>query len=432
MPNNLYLGNCLEVMRTLPDDSVDACVTDPPYGLSFMGKRWDYDVPGVEIWREVLRVLKPGGLLLSFGGTRTYHRMVVNIEDAGFEIRDQIQWIYGSGFPKSLDVSKAIDKVAKQEGEYGEPKSAAHAGWIERGRMRADEGHEGYQRPWMQNVEAVDRNARQYLPATDAAKQWEGWGTALKPANEPIVMARKPFKGTVAENVQTWGTGALNIDGCRVQYQSDSDRNRAIASSSENSECEINGSHRWGYIPVKRTGGGSSGRFPTNVIHDGSDEVLAGFPQSKTGNINAGIYKDKESESVARGRFAGWNNKRHQGDSGSAARFFYCAKASKSDRNEGLESNHHPTVKPTELMRYLCRLITPPNGTVLDPFMGSGSTGVACILENCNFIGIEKDMNYFTIAKQRINSRVQQPGLFDIPRHEIETDYFEMEETDLF
>ena len=209
----LHLGDCLETLRTMPDNSVDSIVTDPPYGLSFMGKKWDYDVPSVEIWAECLRVLKPGGHLLAFAGTRTQHRMAVRIEDAGFEIRDMIAWVYGSGFPKSLDVSKAIDKAAGVEGSFGEPKSAAHAGWIERGRMRGDEGHEGYQRPWMADTEAVDKNARKYIGGTEAARQWQGWGTALKPALEPITVARKPLVGTVAANVLQHGTGAPGI-GC--------------------------------------------------------------------------------------------------------------------------------------------------------------------------------------------------------------------------
>lgn len=322
----LHLGDCLETLRTMPDNSVDSIVTDPPYGLSFMGKRWDYDVPSVEIWAECLRVLKPGGHLLAFAGTRTQHRMAMRIEDAGFEIRDMIAWVYGSGFPKSMDVSKAIDKAAGVEGSFGEPKSAAHAGWIKRGRMRGDEGHEGWQSPWMADTEAVDKNARKYIGGTEAARQWQGWGTALKPALEPITVARKPLVGTVAANVLQHGTGALNIDGCRI---------------------------------------GAAGRWLANLIHDGSEpaDLL-----------------------------------------GEAARFFYCAKASRKDRGDG---NTHPTVKPTDLMRYLCRLVTPPGGIVLDPFMGSGSTGKAAMREGFRFIGCEMSPEYLEIARARIESALK-------------------------
>lgn len=349
MSYEVHHGDCLEVMKSLPDNSVDAVVTDPPYGLSFMGKRWDYDVPSVEIWQEVLRVLKPGGHLLSFGGTRTYHRMVVNIEDAGFEIRDQIQWIYGSGFPKSLNVGN-------------------------------------------------------------------GFGTALKPANEPICLARKPLIGTVAENVKTHGTGAINIDGCRVATSELTPRNNAIG---QNGWKNSSG----GYIEPSPLG-----RFPANVIHDGSEEVVGLFPQTTSGALKP--YKENHINASSF-QFEREKTFTQEANSGSAARFFYCPKASKADRNAGLEGfeekerptlnnyvspsegrtapkngspqrNHHPTVKPTELMRYLCRLITPPNGTVLDPFAGSGSTGKAAILEGFSFIGIEREKEYAEIARARI------------------------------
>jgi DNA methylase len=255
----LYLADCRTVLPTL--GPVDAIVTDPPYELGFMGKKWDesgiaYD-PAV--WRECLRVLKPGGHLLAFGGSRTYHRLACAIEDAGFEIRDQIMWLYGSGFPKSLDVSKAIDKAAGVEGRYGEPKSAAHAGWIDRGRMRGEDGHEGYQRPWMEDAEAVDRNARKYISGTEAGRQWDGWGTALKPAHEPIVVARKPLIGTVAENVLQHGTGALNIDGCRVG------ETRGVPVSHSKADSEIGAIGISGKrLPDELDA--NMGRWPANVI----------------------------------------------------------------------------------------------------------------------------------------------------------------------
>lgn len=319
MQYQIINSDSLEYLRSLQDNVFDSIVTDPPYGLHFMGKKWDYDIPSVEIWRECLRVLKPGGHLLSFAGTRTQHRMIVNIEEAGFQIRDMIAWVYGSGFPKS------------------------------------------------HNLKDV----------------WQGWGTALKPALEPITLARKPFTGTIAENVQTHGTGAINIDGCRAEN---------CAKSFTDNRTEKKNDVYGKFNPADYDA--SKGRWPANLIHDGSEEV-------------AGLF-------------------------GPTTRFFYCAKASKNDRDEGLEGceevsagirtgrkdhsagingyagasgsakNFHPTVKPTALMRYLCRLVTPPGGTILDPFMGSGSTGKAAKIEGFNFVGVEKEKEYCEIAERRI------------------------------
>lgn len=358
MTITLLNGDCRKALKALPDNSIDACVTDPPYGLSFMGKAWDYDVPGVETWREVLRVLKPGGHLLSFFGSRTYHRGVLPIEDAGFEIRDQIMWLYGSGFPKSHNLG------------------GAH----------------------------------------------EGWGTALKPAHEPIVVARKPFAGTTARNVLAHGTGALNIDGCRVGDEI-IDNSKADPTRFKKFK-EQDGNERKTFTPNGKI---STGRWPANVIHDGSDEATAGFPQSKG---QQGDVKGNEPSDITNGIYGKYNDRLpspKRGDEGSAARFFYCAKTSKRDRDEGLDleptvttdgravsidnpylrgettrKNNHPTVKPTDLMRYLCRLITPPGGKVLDPFMGSGSTGKAAALEGFSFVGVELDPAYLEIAKARI------------------------------
>jgi site-specific DNA-methyltransferase (adenine-specific) len=372
--HELHHGNCLDILRTLPDASVDAVVTDPPYGLSFMGKRWDYDVPSVEIWEQCLRVLKPGGYLLAFAGTRTQHRMAVRIEDAGFEIRDMIAWMYGSGFPKSLDVSKALDKAAgakreivgqwKPTGTARPSKGKSHSA----AKTTADCGYD------------PDTNAMVDItaPATEAAKQWQGWGTALKPAMEPITMARKPFRGTVADNVQAYGTGAINIDGCRIG----NDLIKTMAKSQgEGFQTDYNGCEESTHL----------GRWPANVLHDGCEDVLRGM--------------------------------------GEAARFFYTPKACKEDRDDGCEMmearqyshdgrtkplenayqrnesearNFHPTVKPTDLMRYLCRMVTPPGGIVLDPFTGSGSTGRGAVLEGFRFIGCEMDADYIEIAKARI------------------------------
>lgn len=362
---DLRLGSNLDVLPTLADNSVDAIVTDPPYELGFMGKSWDSTgiAFNLDVWRECLRVLKPGGHLLAFSGSRTYHRMAVAIEDAGFQIRDQIMWIYGSGFPKSLDVSKAIDN---------------QAGSKRADRVIAEAGVSGsHENP----TKAILNKG---TPVTPEAQQWQGWGTALKPAHEPIVLARKPLVGTVAANVLEWGTGGLNIDGSRVGTTVETWPSTRNYSSKEMSRP---GSTMANDAETQLTGDAPAGRFPANVIHDGLAEE--------------------------------W------------ARYFYCAKASKRDRNEGLEGfeairvhdgrkagnkggsnprnrtndlkvNHHPTVKPTDLMRYLCKLITPPGGTVLDPFMGSGSTGKGAIIEGFDFIGIELSEEYLAIAKARI------------------------------
>jgi DNA modification methylase len=387
----LHHGDCLEVMATMADNSVDAIVTDPPYGLSFMGKNWDHGVPGEAFWREALRVAKPGAHLLAFGGTRTFHRLAVAIEDAGWEIRDCVMWVYGSGFPKSLDVSKAIDKAAGAErevvGEYDtrgiqEPSKSG----------KTSSGISG-----LQNVHfhqgCKSKITPITAPATPEALQWQGWGTALKPAWEPVIVTRKPLEGTVAANVLKHGTGAINIDGCRVgtdavdyENQKKKQHKAAMGQSSRLNSYELNRN----YEPS------ATGRWPANVIHDGSEKVVGLFPvtgnnwrASKGSGAGAGMFG--VSGGVTQG----------QDDSGSAARFFYCAKASKRDRGEG---NTHPTVKPTDLMRYLCRLVTPPDGIVLDPFMGSGSTGKAAILEGFQFIGIEREAEYLAIAKARIKA----------------------------
>ena len=346
---HLWLGDCVDVLPLMGENSIDAVVCDPPYGLAFMGKAWDHGVPNADVWRAVLRVLKPGGHLLAFGGTRTYHRMACAIEDAGFEIRDQIGWVFGSGFPKSKNL----------DGEHA------------------------------------------------------GWGTALKPAWEPVVLARKPLAGTVAANVQKHGTAALNIDGCRVAMSSEDAAYIAERIRGFNATRSIGGDgiYAGGGKAFDRSAAydASKGRWPANLIHDGSDEVMALFPGA-SGQL----------------------------DAGSAARFFYCAKASKADREGGCDEltpihrpngnkwtdqdyrvargerppsaesgplrNHHPTVKPTDLMRYLCRLVTPPGGVVLDPFMGSGSTGRGALLEGFRFIGIEREADYFCIAQARISA----------------------------
>lgn len=335
---DLRNGDCLDVLAELDADSVDAIVTDPPYGLSFMGKAWDKTVPSVDVWRECLRVLKPGGHLLAFAGTRTQHRMAVAIEDAGFEIRDMIAWVYGSGFPKSHDVAKGIDKAAGAVRDVVGVAGRSGAG---------------------RNCMSGDFTGGEYMttaPATPDAARWQGWGTALKPALEPITVARKPLAGTVAANVLSHGTGAINVDGCRVG----TDGGTRKGTFPKEGSVSAYGNGINGACEIVSTG---AGRWPANLIHDGSDE-----PADLLGD---------------------------------AARFFYCAKTSKADRNDGAR-NPHPTVKPTALMRYLCRLVTPPGGVVLDPFMGSGSTGRGAVAEGFAFVGIEMDPEYLAIAEARI------------------------------
>lgn len=383
----LLKGNCLEQMRSLPDNSVDSIVTDPPYGISFMAKKWDYDVPSVEVWKEAMRVLKPGGHALIACGTRTQHRMVVNIEDAGFEIRDVVSWIYGSGFPKSLNISKAIDKAAGAEREvtgYKKLNEKDKKTYIPNGKDQMFEG-----------LVQGDKKMQITAPATEAAKQWDGWGTALKPSSEFFTLCRKPLsEKTIAANVLKWGTGGINIDGCRVGTE--------VLTNQGGMSRWNNYRHGDNKYPCDVPATEVTGRFPANLIYDGSQEVLELFPET---------------------------------NQGSAARFFYCAKASKKDRDEGLEGeekpsymvesgsktsgkngkryerktahkNTHPTVKPTALMQYLCRLITPTGGVVLDPYMGSGSTGKAAIKEGFGFVGCELDEDYFLIASQRIKNEL--------------------------
>ncbi len=405
---DLHLGDCLEVLRTLPDCSVDAVVTDPPYGLAFMGKRWDCDVPTVEVWAECLRVLKPGGHLLAFAGTRTQHRMAVRIEDAGFEIRDMIAWVYGSGFPKSLDVSKAIDREAGAEREVvgsrrltGTARIKGHAAFGATS-GRSEEAYQG--------GSEINETLLLTAPATPEAQQWSGWGTALKPALEPITMARKPLEGTVAANVLAHGTGGLNVDGCRVAHGDDVDLS-AVQRQQADSGGQITRNGAFDSWKGKEVATYKpSGRWPANLIHDGSDEVVGLFPLQQSGALNrANITADNGIYGAAPRERTG----EYAPSSGSAARFFYTAKASRDDRDHG---NNHPTVKPTDLMRYLCRLVTPPGGLVLDPFMGSGSTGKAAMLEGFRFVGIEREVQYHAIAERRIRMAAaagHQPSLLE-------------------
>jgi len=478
-------------MQGIPEDSIDSIVTDPPYGLKFMGKVWDHGVPGIPFWQECLRVSKPGAHMLAFGGTRTHHRLMVAIEDAGWEIRDTLMWVYGSGFPKSLDVSKAIDKSYPRHGLFERfalhfreqrkikdisqkeiaicfpSKTGGLTGcvWNWENAMNVptmeqwtilhpllDLSKEFL--PLIERIEAerkivgkgfrIDRHTSSVpygsgtpdgeynltVPTTDAAKQWNGWGTALKPAWEPIILCRKPLEGTVSENVQKWGTGGINIDGCRVALNGDKPRIANIDESYTNT-------YGWAKGGIQKSGTmPQSGRFPANLIHDGSDEVLASFPDSKgqcgdvrgtepshTGDENTSCYGEYQRIATSK-----------RNDNGSAARFFYSAKADTEERNkylkgkpfqkvndgrdtpidnafqrgETMRKNIHPTVKPIDLLQYLCRLITPPKGLILDPFAGSGSTGIAAHNEGFDYLLIEIEQEYADIARMR-NAQVRLP-----------------------
>lgn len=467
----LINGDCLIELKGLDDNSVDSVVTDPPYELGFMGKAWDSSgiAFNVDVWKECLRVLKPGGHILAFGGTRTYHRMTVAIEDAGFQIRDCIAWMYGSGFPKSHNIGKSIDKLQGNEREVVGPGNSG------RDMTGGSYGNQSDKQPMTFDV-------------TKGNSQWEGWGTSLKPAFEPVVMGRKPFKGTVVDNVLEYGTGGINIDECRIGSEggtkkSDIEKvgdvatNFTIGKQNIKNKVENIGEGRWpanvildeeaGKILDEQSGktkstkwkkqynssvsetfgggnknennsygdeGGASrffycpkaskqdrnedttlfglhptiqhervettlGRWPANVM---LDEEAGKILDEQSGTTYSGPTKPKKDYSG--GVFGGGNSPiDYHANSGGASRFFYCPKASKKDRNEGLD-NIHPTVKPTALMEYLIRLVTPKGGIVLDPFMGSGSTGKGAVLNDNGFIGIELSPEYFLIAESRIKS----------------------------
>lgn len=416
----VFHGSCLDILPTLADNSVDAVVCDPPYELGFMGKKWDSSgvAFNVAVWEQCLRVLKPGGHLLAFGGSRTWHRLAVAIEDAGFELRDSIAWLYGSGFPKSLDVSKAIDKAAGVEREVVGSKITRIPG-----------GNTFAQDEWTQNARAISE-VDITAPATTEAQQWQGWGTALKPAFEPVVVARKPVEGTVANNVLVWGVGGLNIDGTRIGTTVETwpaTRNYSAKEMSRPGSTQADDAEK------QETGPAPAGRWPSNVMLDEYTAALvdeqSGVSVSKSGGISsretAAVYG--KHKSTPRGG---------HDDSGGASRFFYVAKASKRDRNEGLDDldaqrhsdrikddgiggdnprnrsnqakqNFHPTVKPTDLMRQLVRLVTPPGGIVLDPFTGSGSTGKAALLEGFDFIGCELTEDYLPIIEGRLRYAIE-------------------------
>jgi site-specific DNA-methyltransferase (adenine-specific) len=410
MKIDLYNSECLEKLKSLPDDSIDAVVTDPPYGLSFMGKKWDYDVPSVAIWEECLRVLKPGGYVLAFSSSRTYHRMAVRVEDAGFEIRDQLMWIYGSGFPKSHNIGKAIDKL--------------------KGKERKVVGKNPNHRTTTGLLKLGFQDGKASSTITKGSSEWEGWGSALKPAHEPIVMARKPLsEKSLAENVLKWGTGGINIDACRIGSEILTHKGAgksnigAVGGSFENGTKE-------GLVFT------SEGRFPANIILDEEAGKILD-EQSGTTKTKADLnYKHNKTNSDSE-IFKSRGTYTPRADEGGASRFFYCAKVSTKERNKGCDdlekkdkagkgfrpnhgvkaelgedgnpygrwgkiANNHPTVKPIALMEYLIKLVSKEEATILDPFMGSGSTGIAAKKLNRNFVGIEMDEGYYTIASKRI------------------------------
>lgn len=485
----LYHGDNREVLKHLDANSLDACVTDPPYELGFMGRHWDASGIAYDkyLWAEVWRVLKPGGHLLAFGGTRTWHRLACAIEDAGFEVRDSIAWMYGSGFPKSLDVSKAIDKKRDDRAEVLQVTSeiarlrdlagltnrdldnafgfAGMAGhwtsiksqptvptveqwavlrdminpdqWLdaEVWRLNGRKGTPGEAWAEREVVGVSPHSANRATnigyesglraegertitaPATPAAQQWQGWGTALKPAFEPIVVARKPLTGTVAENVQQYGTGALNIDGCRIGYASDADKDKALAGDAFKrkdtsdkgwSRPWMEDAERVAQMNAESKERAQNGRWPANVILDESQAAeldrqsgmttgRVGMTQYGSGtNSVFGTYARTEQSTVIDGT----------PDFGRASRFFYTAKADSSERPR-VDGIGHPTVKPLDLMRYLVRLVTPPGGTVLEPFAGSGTTAEACIIEGFRCVAIEITDDYLPLIMQRITKPIE-------------------------
>ncbi len=458
MSIRLIRGDSRVVLPTLAENSVDAVVCDPPYeltsgkrggtgaaslntkspagrsriGTGFMSLRWD--ATGIAhdpaFWAEVLRVLKPGGYLLAFGGSRTFHRLACAIEDAGFELRDAVLnlheaetvevavrdcpwllgWFTGEGFPKSLNIARAVDRALGAEGERGELKSDRHAAMVRTGRVGA--GKTGGWASTSHTLDQIDATAREYLPATDEAKLWKGWGTQLKPSFEPIVMARKSHRGTVAQNVLMHGVGGLNIDGCRIPVE---DEAYARNHSGDRGHAGTRSRDKLGSTDLSPGGGRASslGRWPANTVHDGSASVVSMFPREAGAASPVG---GKEPSQASTGRVTGERDRvpgAFHNDAGSAARFFWHPKASTSDRNDGLppgRSNEHPTLKPTLLMRWLVRLVMPPARPgqpapiVLDPFSGSGSTMKAAELEGFDGIGIEQEAEHVETARYRVGA----------------------------
>jgi len=454
MENKILQGDCIEEMKKLEDNSIDAIITDPPYELGFMGKGWDGTgiAYNVDLWKEALRVLKSGGFLLSFGGTRTYHRMAVAIEDAGFEIRDTIMWLYGSGFPKSLNIGKQIDKMQGNERKVvGIDKQSSQDLRDVGKKVKEIEGIDKLSFGLIENAE------RKNLKITKGNSQWEGWGTSIKPAHEPIVVARKPLsEKNVALNVLKWGTGGINIDGCRIGYKSENDK-----SAVDRKNKIFQGVNNKDYNGIKFVNKernlemNQQGRFPANIILDEeAGKMLDEQTEGKVGNGHWSKTKVTGFGEFGSGKSEYYGVGEKDNDKGGASRFFYCAKASKSERNYGckemedkensitnqswkckicnkfqlsenqdickcknpewikpISKNNHPTVKPIKLMEYLIKLVTKKGATVLDPFLGSGTTAIACIKQQRNIIGIEKEEEYIKIIKARLKPYLEQRKL---------------------
>ena len=424
-------GDCLEVMNQIPDNSIETIITDPPYGLRFMGKKWDYDVPIIEIWKECLRVLKPGGTALVFAGSRTQHRMAINIEDAGFILKDCIMWLYGTGFPKATDISKQIDKKLGTQRESLGPNSAYRENHLKNNSWREGENRKN------------TALGSEFLtsPGSKEAREWDGWKShGLKPAYEPILVVMKPNNGSYAENALKYGVAGLNIDGGRIEVDSNDENIR------DHTKHKRKTNSIWGQAEGAKKNLGEKGRYPANII---LDEEAAALLDQQSGTLTSGGFKKgdpiKESDNVC---MSGKNYKRERTqdfitNSGGASRFFYCAKASPAERNAGCDRlplnepnygknmsssdkgtisgsvnptrNNHPTVKPISLMEYLCNLTKiPTGGTVLDPFMGSGTTAMAACQTRRKFIGIEKEKKYFDIAVKRYKNETRQLRLCDL------------------
>jgi len=396
--NKIYNMNCLEGLKLLDDNSIDSIVTDPPYELGFMGKKWDNTgiSYNVDLWKECLRVLKPGGHLLSFGGSRTYHRMACAIEDAGFEIRDQIMWVYGSGFPKSRNISKDMDievpaapgRKAISKREKVKAESDMLSQWHVQNGYRKDQ----------QSLHLAEEGlltTTSNIPVSENAIKWDGWGTCLKPAHEPIVVARKPLsEKKVADNVLKWNTGGINIDDCRIElngdYKSKSNGRPSLTGLGDN------------YNPDNANKPDDVGRFPANIIFDKEAGRLL---DEQSGTLKSGKNATRKNPN-AKGYHGNWGTGQEMttyGDSGGASRFFYCAKSSKKERGE---YNSHPTVKPLSLIKYLVTLVTPLNGICLDPFEGSGTHALSCKELGFNYIGFEMEDAYCEIAMKRIKEAV--------------------------
>lgn len=418
MENGIHTGDALEVLDELHDASVHAVVTDPPYGLAFMGRSWDdFEPKEYQAWCEewatkTLRVLKPGGHMLAFSGNRTHHRLFSGVEDAGFEIRDTITWHYGNGFPKALDVSKALDEQAGAERDVVAEKTTPNGRPISECRGEGtDKHHAGYARPWRDDEPAVKQNQSVTAPATDEAKEWDGWRTTLKPSTEFLVLARKPLSGTVVETVLQHGTGALNIDNCRVATEDDTER----ADGGNADRTALNAAEDGSLAQEGRTNGGhEEGRYPPNAVFG---EATAAELDADVGELKSGATS-RNRDGIGSDRvFASASGQqdlkiRREKNAGGPSRFFYTSKATRSERTlDGRIENDHPTVKPLDLMEWLVKLVTAEGQIVLDPFVGSGTTCLAAKGLGRQFIGIEQQDKWADVARVRCGLTPDDPSI---------------------